>query len=71
MESRNSSFFEDVCPCISKEKSSSSKRVLETINENSKDQDKDSKVKPRCSKRARKEKPFGPDFLTYMLEGEP
>ena len=35
MESRNASFFEDVFPCISKEKPSSSKRVLEAINENS------------------------------------
>ena len=35
MESRNASFFEDVFPYGSKEKPSSSKRVLETIHENS------------------------------------
>ena len=33
MESRNASFFENVFPCRSKEKPSSSKRVLETIHE--------------------------------------
>ena len=35
------------------EEPSSSKRVLETINENSKDKDKDGEVEPRRSKRAR------------------
>ena len=71
MESRNASFFEDVFPYGSKEKPSSSKRVLETIHENSQDEDTDGEVEPRRSKRARTEKSFGPDFLTYMLEGEP
>ena len=69
MESRNASFFEDVFPCKSKEEPSSSKRVFEsTINENSWDQDKDGKVEPRNSKRARTKKSFGPDFLTLVLE---
>ena len=45
--------------------------MLETINENSQDQDKDGEVEPRRSKRARTEKSFGPDFLTDVLEGEP
>ena len=71
MESRNASFFEDVFPYGSKEKPSSSKRVLKTIHENSQDEDTDGEVEPRRSKRARTEKSFGPDFLTYMLEGEP
>ena len=71
MESRNASFFEDVFPYGSKEKPSSSKRVLETIHENSQDEDIDGEVEPRCSKRARTEKSFDPDFLAYMLEGEP
>ena len=69
MESRNASFFENVFPCKSKEEPSSSKRVLETINENN--QDQDGEVDPRRSKRARTEKSFGPDFLTYVLEREP
>ena len=43
----------------------------ETINENSHDQNKEVEVEPRCSKRARTEKYFGPNFLTYMLEDEP
>ena len=71
MESRNASFFEDVFPYGSKEKPSSSKRVLETIHVNSHNEDTDGEVEPRRSKRARTEKSFGPDFLTYMLEGEP
>ena len=41
MESRNLSLFEDVFSCKSREEPSSSKRVLETINE---DQDKDNEV---------------------------
>ena len=71
MESRNASFFEDVFPCNSKEESGSSKQMLETIDENSQGQNKDGEVEPRRSKRARVEKKFSPDFLTYMLEGEP
>ena len=45
--------------------------MLETINENRHDQDKDCEVEPRRSKRVRTKKSFGPDFLTYVLEGEP
>ena len=71
MESRNASFFENVFPCKSIEEPSSSKQVLETINKNSQDQDKDCEAEPRRSKRARTEKSFGPDFLTYMFEREP
>ena len=56
-------------PCKSKEESSSSKQLLETINENS--QDQDGEVEPRRNKNARAEKYFSQDFLTYMLEGEP
>ena len=70
MKSRNASLFEDASPCRSKEEPSSSKRILETINENIQDQDKDGEVNPRRSKRARIEKSLGPDFLTYyVLEG--
>ena len=53
MESMNALLFEDVFPCKSKEEPSSSKRVFETINENSQDQDKDGEVEPRGSKRER------------------
>ncbi|WKA09039.1 hypothetical protein VitviT2T_026717 [Vitis vinifera] len=66
MESRNASFFEDVFPCKSKEEPSSSKRMLE-----SQDQNEEVEVEPRRSKRVRTEKSFGLDFLTFMLEGEP
>ena len=71
MESNNESFFEDVFPCKSKYELSSSKPVLETINENSRDQNKDREVEPRCGNIERIEKYFSLDFLTYMLEGEP
>ena len=71
MESRNASFFEDVFPCKSKVDPNSSKRAFETLNENSQDGNDTGKVEPRRHKRARVEKSFGPDFLTYMLEGEP
>ena len=42
-----------------------------TINENSQDENNNGENEPRRSKRARVEKYFGLDFLTYMLEGEP
>ena len=71
MELRNASLFEDVFPYRSKKKPSSSKRVLETIHDNSQDEDTDGEVEPGRSKRVRTEKSFSPDFLTYMLEGEP
>ena len=45
--------------------------MLETIHENSQDEDTDGELEPRRGKRARTEQSFGPDFLTYMLEGEP
>ena len=62
MELMNASLFEDVFSCKSKEELGSSKRKLETINGNSQDQNKDSEVKPRHSKRARIEKSFGQNF---------
>ena len=46
---------------------SSSKRVFESINENS--QDQDGEIEPRRSKRARIGKSFGPGFLTICLKG--
>ena len=60
MESRNASFFEDVFPCKSKEESRSSKLVLETINENS--QDQDGEIEPKRSKIARTKKIFWSRF---------
>ena len=71
MESRNASFFEDVFLCKSKVDPNSSKRAFEIINENSQDGNDIGEVEPRRSKRARIEKSFSLDFLTYMLEGDP
>ena len=45
--------------------------MLETINENILNQDKEGEIVPRRDERVRTEKYFGPDFLTYVLEGEP
>ena len=67
----NESLFEDVFPCNSKEETGLSKLMLETVDENSKDKNKDSEVKLIRSKRARVEKYSGLDYLTYMLKGEP
>ncbi|GJV32370.1 hypothetical protein Tco_1392770 [Tanacetum coccineum] len=35
------------------------------------DQPKEEEVEPRRSKRARTEKSFGPDFVSFMVENEP
>ena len=45
--------------------------MLETMNENCQDQNKEVEVEPKCSKNAKTKKSFGLDFLTYILEGEP
>ncbi|XP_073119815.1 uncharacterized protein [Henckelia pumila] len=68
MESRNDSFFEHVFPCKSKEEPSSSKRLHETMKT---EQEVNYEVEPRRSKRARTEKSFGLDFITFMMESEP
>ena len=74
LESKNASFFENTFPYKSREVGSSSlKRTLETMDENSHDVQQEVEIvgEPRRSKRARVEKFFGSDFLTYMLEAEP
>ncbi|GKA66475.1 ty1-copia retrotransposon protein [Tanacetum coccineum] len=58
MESRNASFFENIFPCLSKGTGSSSNK-------------RESESRPRRSKRARNEKSFGPDFVSFMVENEP
>ena len=45
--------------------------MLETINENSQDENKSGEVEPRHSKSPRTEKSFSLDFLTFVLKGEP
>ncbi|KAD5802609.1 hypothetical protein E3N88_13969 [Mikania micrantha] len=71
MESRNASFFEEVFPCLKKELPSSSTPVDEIVHDEDQEQLEAEKVEPRRSKRQRIEKSFGPDFLTYMVKGEP
>ena len=69
IKSRNASFFENVFPYKSTQESNSSKRAHDTAIGSSQGQQDDDE--PRRSKRTRKSKSFGPDFLTYLLEDEP
>ncbi|GJR25430.1 retrovirus-related pol polyprotein from transposon TNT 1-94 [Tanacetum coccineum] len=81
MESRNASFFENIFPCLSKGTGSSSRlddKVLRDkrqrddndLQDERQDQTDEEEVEPR-SKRARNEKSFGPDFVSFMVENEP
>ena len=72
IKSRNASFFEHVFPYKTREDASSSKRAIETPGEEEDDDDEEPmEVEPRRSKRARVEKSYGSDFITFMLESEP
>ena len=70
MESRNASFFEHVFPC---KDTSYPKRTREQGSASTSiDQPQEETDEPRRSKRARKEKSFGSDFITaFLLENEP
>ena len=71
MESRNVSFFETIFPCNPGiQHPTMSKRTHESIeddNESNESEDEDVGV-VRRSKRQRKEKSYGSEFLTYLLE---
>ena len=74
IESRNAVFFEGIFPYKFTQKSSCLKRNFESTSITSHDQElleERNEVEPRRSNRAKKSKPFGPEFLTYMLEDEP
>ncbi|GKA37558.1 retrotransposon protein, putative, ty1-copia subclass, partial [Tanacetum coccineum] len=82
MESRNASFFENIFPCLTKEPRSTSRlddKVVQDkrqrddtdLQDKRQDQPKEEEVEPRRSKRARTEKSFGPDFVSFMVENEP
>ncbi|GJV71307.1 retrotransposon protein, putative, ty1-copia subclass [Tanacetum coccineum] len=82
MESRNASFFENIFPCLTKETGSSSRLDEEVVqdkrqrddndlHDERQDQLEEEEVEPRRSKRARTEKSFGPDFVSFMVENEP
>ena len=73
IESRNTAFFENVFPC---KLTQEAKRTYDAAFDNDQrqiEENPEEKVEeePRRSKRARTEKTFGPDFLTYLLEEEP
>ncbi|KAK8594089.1 hypothetical protein V6N13_125899 [Hibiscus sabdariffa] len=64
MESRNASFFENTFPYNSKDvDQGSTKRTLETNDEDSLDDQQEAEIEPRRSKRARVERSFGSDFV--------
>ncbi|GJU09291.1 retrovirus-related pol polyprotein from transposon TNT 1-94 [Tanacetum coccineum] len=82
MESRNASFFEHIFPCLSKETGSSARLDNKVVQDKRKQDDNDlpderqdqieeKEVEPRRSKKARNEKSFGPDFVSFMVENEP
>nr|GEV32875.1 Pol polyprotein [Tanacetum cinerariifolium] len=82
MESRNASFFENIFPCLMKETESSSRlddevfqdkrqRDNNDLHDERQDQLEEEEVELRRSKRARTEKSFGPDFVSFMVENEP
>ncbi|GKA81409.1 retrotransposon protein, putative, ty1-copia subclass, partial [Tanacetum coccineum] len=82
MESRNASFFENIFPCLSKETRSLSRLDDEVVQDKRQrdkndlqherqDQTEEEEVEPGRSKRARNEKLFGPDFVSFMVENEP
>lgn len=64
-ESRNATFFESNFPCKEKKEGSNKRSYEPTVDSN------DVNDEPRRSKRARVEKSFGPDYLTYILDNEP
>ena len=79
IESRNASFFKHVFPCNSRMESRELRQFHETTLENEEnneapeekeEEDQEQEIEVRRSKRARIEKFFGPDFLTYLLESE-
>ncbi|GJW22064.1 retrovirus-related pol polyprotein from transposon TNT 1-94 [Tanacetum coccineum] len=81
MESRNASFFENIFPCLTKETRSSSRLDDEVVQDKRQRDENDLQVErqdqveeviePRRGKRARTEKSFGPDFVSFMVENEP
>ncbi|GJU35661.1 retrovirus-related pol polyprotein from transposon TNT 1-94 [Tanacetum coccineum] len=81
MESRNASFFENIFPCLTKETGSSSRLDDEVVQDKRQRDENDLQVErqdqveeviePRRGKRARTEKSFGPDFVSFMVENEP
>ncbi|GJY66131.1 pol polyprotein [Tanacetum coccineum] len=82
MESRNASFFENIFPCLTKETESSLRLDDEVVqdkrqrddndlHDERQDQLEEEEVDPRRSKKARTEKSFGLDFVSFMVENEP
>ncbi|GKD45945.1 pol polyprotein [Tanacetum coccineum] len=82
MESRNASFFENIFPCLTKETGSLSRLDEEVVqdkrqrddtnlHDERQDQLEEEEVESRRSQRARTEKSFGPDFVSFMVENEP
>ncbi|GJR67773.1 retrotransposon protein, putative, ty1-copia subclass [Tanacetum coccineum] len=82
LESRNASFFENIFPYLTKETGSSSRLDEEVVQDKRQRDDNDlhdetqnqleeDEVEPQRSKRARTEKSFRPDFISFMVENKP
>ena len=77
IESRNASFFEHVFSCNSRVESRELEQFHETTLESKEndqapeEEEEHQEIEVRRSKRAKIEKSFGPNFLTYLLESEP
>ncbi|XP_076940279.1 uncharacterized protein LOC143609401 [Bidens hawaiensis] len=80
VEWRTNDFFENVFPCLRKTHASSSRAVDEantsraiddTVHDERHERPEIEEGELRRSKRPRIEKSFGPDFVSYMVEGEP
>nr|GEV28443.1 zinc finger, CCHC-type [Tanacetum cinerariifolium] len=80
MESRNASFFENIFPYLTKETESSSRLDDEVVQDKRQRDENDLQVErqdqvevviePRRGKRARTEKSFGSDYVSFMVENE-
>ncbi|XP_076905459.1 uncharacterized protein LOC143561216 [Bidens hawaiensis] len=80
VEWRTNDFFENVFPCLRKTHASSSRAVDEestsraiddTVHDERHERPEIEEGELRRSKRPRIKKSFGPDFVSYMVEGEP
>nr|GFA16214.1 zinc finger, CCHC-type [Tanacetum cinerariifolium] len=81
MESRNASLFENIFPYLTKETGSSSRLDDEVVQDKRQRDESDLQVErqdqvevaiePRIGKRARTEKSFRSDYVSFMMENEP
>ena len=71
IESRNALFFEDIFPYKKKESNTLQRSFDTTVSSSQNLADKEEEEEHRRSKRARVEKSYDPNFLTYLLKNKP